>query len=101
MMDEICSKCGLPKNLCICEQIAKEQQKIKVRIDSRRFKKVVTIVSGLGSDVDAEALSKFLKKSLACGGTLKNNQIILQGNHKEKTKELLLKQGFKEGLIDA
>jgi len=101
MMDEICSKCGLPKNLCVCEQIAKEQQKIKVRVNNRRFKKVVTLVSGFGSDVDAETLSKFLKKSLACGGTLKNNEIILQGNHRQKVRELLLKQGFKEELIDA
>ena len=100
-MEEICPKCGLPKNLCICEQIAKEQQKIKIRVDNRRFRKTVTIVSGLGSDVNAEGLTKQLKKSLACGGTLKKGVIILQGNHKGKVKEMLLKQGFKEELIDA
>ena len=100
-MEEICPKCGLPKSLCICEQIAKEQQKIKIRVDNRRFRKMVTIVSGLGSDVDAEALTKQLKRSLACGGTVKRGEIILQGTHKDKVKELLMKQGFKEGLIDA
>jgi translation initiation factor 1 len=100
-MDEICPKCGLPKNLCICEQIAKEQQKIKIRIDNRRFRKTVTIISGLGSDVDVEGLTKQLKKSLACGGTLKNGEIVLQGKHRDKAKEMLLKQGFKEELIDA
>ena len=100
-MEEICPKCGLPKNLCICEQIAKEQQKIKIRIDNRRFRKTVTIVSGLGSDVDAASLTKHLKKSLACGGSLKNGEIVLQGNHKNKVKLLLLQQGFKEELIDA
>ena len=100
-MDEICPKCGLPKNLCICEQIAKEQQKIKIRIDNRRFRKTVTIISGLGSDVDVEGLTKQLKKSLACGGTLKRGEIVLQGKHRDKAKEMLLKQGFKEELIDA
>jgi len=100
-MEDICPKCGLPKNLCICEQIAKEQQKIKIRVDRRRFRKVVTIVTGLGKDVDAEGLTKQLKKSLACGGTLKNDEIVLQGEHLGKVKELLLKQGFKEELIDA
>lgn len=100
-MDEICPKCGLPKNLCICEQIAKEQQKIRIRVDNRRFRKTVTIISGLGSDVDAEGLTKQLKRSLACGGTLKNGEIVLQGKHKDKAKEMLLKQGFKEELIDA
>jgi len=100
-MEDICPKCGLPKNLCICEQIAKEQQKIKIRIDNRRFRKTVTIVSGLGNDVDIAGLTKQLKKSLACGGTSKNSQIVLQGKHKDKVKEMLLKQGFKEELIDA
>jgi len=100
-MEDICQKCGLPKNLCICEQIAKEQQKIRIRIDNRRFRKTVTIVSGLGSDVDTETLTKQLKKNLACGGTLKNNEIVLQGKHIKKVKELLLKEGFKEELIDA
>ena len=100
-MEEICPKCGLPKNLCICEQIAKEQQKIRIRIDNRRFRKTVTIISGLGSDVDVEGMTKELKRSLACGGTLKNGDIILQGKHKDKVKEMLLKQGFKEELIDA
>jgi len=100
-MDEICPKCGLPRNLCICEQIAKEQQKIRVRVDHRRFKKTVTLVSGLGKDVDVDGLAKLLKKSLACGGSVKNEEIVLQGDHKKKVKEILLKQGFKEGLIDA
>lgn len=100
-MEDICPKCGLSKQLCICEQIAKEQQKIKINVDRRRFRKIVTIVSGLGSDVDAETLGKQLKKSLACGGTVKNDEIILQGNHRDKVKELLLSQGFKEELIDA
>jgi len=100
-MEDICPKCGLPRNLCICEQIAKEQQKIRVRVDNRRFKKTVTLVSGLGNDVDIDGLTKQLKRSLACGGTVKNSEIILQGNHRGKVKELLLKQGFKEELIDA
>jgi translation initiation factor 1 len=100
-MDDICPKCGLPKNLCICEQIAKEQQKIKVRVDHRRFRKTVTLVGGLGKDVDIEGLAKTLKRSLACGGSVKNSGIILQGDHKRKVKELLLKQGYKEDLIDA
>ncbi len=100
-MDEVCPKCGLPKNLCICQQIAKEQQKIKIRIDRRSFGKLVTVVSGLGNDVNVGELTKHLKRSLACGGTAKHDQIILQGEHKSKVKAILLGQGFKEELIDA
>ena len=99
-MDDICPKCGLQKNLCICEQIAKEQQKIKIRVDYRRFRKTVTLVSGLGSDVDIEGLTKQLKKNLACGGTAKKGVIVLQGAHIKKVKALLLEQGFKEELIE-
>jgi len=99
-MDDICPKCGLQKNLCICEQIAKEQQKIKIRVDHRRFRKTVTLISGLGKDVDIEGLTKQLKKRLACGGTAKKGVIILQGNHIKKVKELLLAEGFKEELIE-
>lgn len=100
-MNDVCPKCGLPKNLCICQQIAKEQQKIKIKVDRRRFGKEVTIVSGLGSDVDLQGLTKQLKKKLACGGTHKNNEIVLQGSHRNRVKEILQEQGFKEELMDA
>ncbi|MCX6798751.1 MAG: translation initiation factor [Candidatus Diapherotrites archaeon] len=100
-MEDICPKCGLERNLCVCEQLAKEQQKIKVRVDNRRFRKTVTIVSGFSDDVDVKELVKVLKKSFACGGTIKDGRIELQGNHKKRVKEILLKQGFKESLIEA
>jgi len=97
-MEEICQKCGLPKNLCVCIEIAKETEKIKIRVDRRRFGKVVTTVTGLGSEIDD--IAKKLKKYLACGGTSKNNEIELQGNHREKVKGFLLKNGYKQELID-
>ena len=100
-MEEICKKCGLAKNLCVCQDIAKESQKIKIREDRRRFGKIVTRVSGLGSDVDINAITKELKRHLACGGSVKENEIILQGKHTRKVKEILMEQGFKEELIDA
>ena len=39
-MPEICPKCGLPKELCVCETIAKEEQRIKVRSEKRKFGKI-------------------------------------------------------------
>ena len=35
----ICSICGLPKELCICEEVAKEQQRINVKVNKRRMEK--------------------------------------------------------------
>ncbi len=100
-MEGICETCGLPKNLCVCGEIAKETEKIKIRTIRRRFRKVVTIVSGFEDASEAKGLGKNLKRKLACGGTTKGTEIELQGDHTKKVKELLLKEGYKEELIDA
>ncbi len=94
-MSEICSKCGLPKDLCICEEVAKEQQFIFIKVGKRRYGKEVTTIEGLdGNEINLEELAKFLKSKLACGGTIKNGVIELQGNHVNKVKDLLVKKGF-------
>jgi translation initiation factor 1 len=100
-MNEICPKCGLQKELCICGEIAKESQKIKVRILNRRFGKYVTVISGFDKSADVKELGKTFKKKLACGGTVKGDEIELQGKHRGKAKEILMAEGFKEELIDA
>jgi len=94
-MSEICPKCGLPKELCVCEEIAREQQKIDITVDKRRYGKVMTIIDGLDSDeLDLEALLTKLKKKCASGGTIKEGKIELQGDHREKVKETLEEMGF-------
>lgn len=99
-MEEICNVCGLPKNLCVCKEIQKEQQKIKIKTVKRTYGRIVTIIKGLEDKEKAKELEKNLKKKLACGGTLKGNEIELQGNHKEKVIELLIKEGFKKEMIE-
>ncbi len=100
-MNEVCPNCGLPKNLCVCGEIAKESQKIKIRTARRRFGKIITTVTGLENEERAKELGKMLKKRLACGGTFKEKEIELQGKHSKKVKEILLKEGYREGQIDA
>ena len=97
---EICPKCGLPKQACVCEQIAKGSQKISVTTDKKRYGKIVTIVSGFESDMDMKQITKSLKNKLACGGTYKGDTIELQGDHRDKIKPLLVKLGFDEGSIE-
>ena len=95
MNSGICPKCGLPLELCICEEVAKEQQRICVKVSKRRYGKEVTVVDGLDPyEIDLEDLSKYLKGRLACGGTIKENSIELQGNHRDRVKELLTNRGY-------
>jgi translation initiation factor 1 len=92
---EICNKCGLPIDLCICKEIAKEQQLVKVYTLRKKFGKIVTFVEGIDEkDVDLKALSKELKSKFACGGTVKDGGIRLQGNNKESVKKTLREMGY-------
>ncbi len=94
-MAGICSVCGLPEELCMCEQIAKEQQKIRILTDTRRYGKIVTVVEGIDStDIDLDDLARKLKTRCAAGGTAKEGRIELQGDHKRKVKEVLEELGF-------
>ena len=100
-MAEICAKCGLPEELCVCETIAKEAQKIQIKVVKRRYGKKYTIVKGINSkDINMKDLAKKLKSVLACGGTFKDDTIELQGEHKTKTKEILIKMGFSPEQIE-
>ena len=97
---DICPKCGLPKDLCACETIAKEQQKIIIKSEKRRYGKKVTVITGFNDKtIDMEGLIKTLKQKLACGGTLKSNVIELQGEHSQRVKKTLINQGFPEESI--
>ena len=94
-MAGICSVCGLPDELCMCEEIAKEQQQIRIYNDTRRYGKTVTIVGGLdSSDIDIDELARTLKNRCAAGGTAKEGRIELQGEHKRKVQAVLEGMGY-------
>lgn len=93
-MSQMCDVCGLPKEICVCEEIAREQQEIQIFTVARRYGKMVTIVDGLTTDIDVNSLCSELKGACACGGTAKNGTIELQGDHKQKVKQVLEKMGF-------
>ena len=95
-MSKICDVCGLPEELCVCEEIAREVQTVKVFTVRRRFGKLMTIIEG----IDIKELTKTLKAKCACGGTAKNSQIELQGDHKVRVKEVLSDMGFSSDTIE-
>lgn len=94
----ICSRCGLPTDLCVCQIIEKEEERINIYIEKRRFNKPITIIEGIKEN-QKEILSQ-LKTKLACGGTFKKNHLELQGDHRSKIKELLVKLGYREEQIE-
>ncbi len=96
--EEVCKICGLPKpSLCVCIQIEKTEQKIKIITEKRRYRKITTIVKGCNN---GKNVSKQLKSKLACGGTFKNDVIELQGNHVDAVKEILIKLGYPNSQIE-
>ncbi len=97
-MAQICSKCGLPLDICVCKTIERESQKIKIFIEKRKFNKPITIIEGISGN-EKEITSK-LKSKLGCGGTFKNGHIELQGDHRNRLKELLKSFGYKEEQIE-
>ncbi len=100
-MAEICPICGLPKDLCVCEEISKEQQRIRIRLETRKWGKQMTVIDGIDpKEVKLSRLAQKLKTRCACGGTAKNNQILLQGDHRERVKEILIEMGFPEENIE-
>ena len=96
---EICPKCSLPIQACVCGEIGKEEQKIKVELVKRKYGKSITIITGF-RDLDMKSILKELKQVRACGGTIKNGIIELQGDHQGKIKPILIKLGFNEESID-
>ncbi len=99
-MPDICPKCGLPKELCVCTVLEKEtENKIKVYTKKAKFDKYVTVVEGISQE-DVERTAKSLKRVLACGGTSKGAVIELQGEHKDAAKKALVGIGYREENID-
>ena len=100
-MSETCGTCGLPKELCVCETIAKESQKIEVAIVKKKFGKISTIIRGLNqNEINLKELASKLKSRFACGGTAKEGIIELQGDHLKDVKAELVKLGFSPDTID-
>mgnify|MGYP003450989058 CR=1 FL=1 len=82
------------------EQVAtlpKDRQNLRVWRDTHgRAGKVATVVKGfVGSDDDLAELGKTLKRKIGVGGSVKDGEIIIQGDHRDRVVELLTKAGYR------
>jgi len=76
--------------------LSPKQQKLRIRLDTKnRAGKAVTLIQGfIGTAVDGEELGKKLKNFCGSGGAVKEGDIIVQGDHRDKVLQWLLKNGY-------
>ncbi len=97
----ICPKCSLPIELCVCESLKKEDQKITIALDKRKWGRAMTILNfGDIKGVNLKKICKKAKQFCASGGTVKENTIEIQGDHKVKLKKFLESIGYSEDNIE-
>lgn len=99
----LCPECEKPVDECICDLLEQQQRLssldgiVRIRRETAGRKgKGVTTLSGIPlADAELKALVKKLKKVCGTGGALKDGVIEIQGDHRDKLKAELEKQGFK------
>ncbi len=84
------------KDLQKKETLAPADQKLAVRTDTKqRAGKIVTLITGfIGATADIEELGKKIKTYCGTGGTVKDDEIIIQGDNREKAIQYLQKNGY-------
>lgn len=78
------------------ETLENNQQMLRVLIDKKQRKgKEVTLIEGfIGTEEDLKELGKWLKQKCGGGGSVKDGEILIQGNHRDKILDLLKSEGY-------
>lgn len=78
------------------DTLPKNHQRLRLSMErAGRGGKTVTLVRGfVGTDADLQALCKLLKQKCGVGGSAKDGEIIIQGDHRTRLLDLLKKEGY-------
>ena len=78
------------------ETLSANNQKLEAHLDKKnRSGKIATIIKGFqGSEDDLKSLGKMLKTKCGVGGAVKDNEIIIQGNFRDKVMQILQSEGY-------
>jgi translation initiation factor 1 len=98
----LCGTCGWPEADCRCSsklpakpEPAPERIKVNVSVEKRGSGKIVTVIDGLPRNAELLAgLARELKKSCGAGGRVGDDFVEIQGDHRERLRELLQRRGW-------
>ncbi|MFO0817707.1 MAG: translation initiation factor [Pirellulales bacterium] len=102
----LCDRCGELESACKCPPLPEpqaprkppEKQRARVQVEKRAKGKLVTVVRGLAAeDNDLPALLTQLKSACGAGGTVKDDTIEVQGDHRNRINDLLAQIGYRVG----
>ena len=80
------------------ESVPATEQRLRVLLDrkKRRGKEVTLVIGFSGPENDLKALGKYLKTKCGVGGSVKDGEILIQGNHRDRVVALLQEKGYSQ-----
>lgn len=77
------------------EDLPKGEQKLRIHLERLKGNKEATVIRGfVGTETTLETLGKLLKTKCGGGGSVKDGEVLIQGNHRDKILQLLVNEGF-------